>query len=88
MKLWVDNQVEGPSFARSILKDVQSAIEIGTDIVGNPESVAAEIERQVEELGVNYMICQFYFGNMAHKDAMRSLELFSTEIMQKVSAIG
>jgi len=87
IKLWVDNKVEGPAFARGTVSDVQTAIDAGTDIVGDPEFVATEIERQIEELGVNYMICQFYFGDMAHQDAMRSVELFKTEIMPKVSKL-
>tara|TARA_B100000315_G_scaffold217322_1_gene217798 strand:- start:1737 stop:2777 length:1041 start_codon:yes stop_codon:yes gene_type:complete len=88
VKLWVENKVDGPAFARGVVSDIQKAIDAGTDIVGDPEFVATEIERQVKELGINLMNCQFYFGNMAHEDAMRSLELFRTEIMPKVSAIG
>jgi alkanesulfonate monooxygenase SsuD/methylene tetrahydromethanopterin reductase-like flavin-dependent oxidoreductase (luciferase family) len=87
VKLWVDNKVEGPAFARGTVADVQTAIDAGTDIVGDPAHVTAEIERQVAELGVNYMVCQFYFGDMAHEDAMRSVELFKTEVMPKVSKL-
>lgn len=87
VKLWVDNKVEGPAFARGTVADVQTAINAGTDIIGDPEFVCAEIARQVEELGVNYMICQFYFGDMAHEDAMRSVELFKTEVMPTVSKL-
>ena len=85
VKLWVDNKVEGPDFARGTVADVQTAIDAGTDIVGDPEYVCEQITKQVKELGVNYMLCQFYFGDMAHKDAMRSVELFKTEIMPKVA---
>jgi alkanesulfonate monooxygenase SsuD/methylene tetrahydromethanopterin reductase-like flavin-dependent oxidoreductase (luciferase family) len=87
VKLWVDNKVEGPAFARGTVADVQTAIDAGTDIIGDPAHVTAEIERQVAELGVNYMVCQFYFGDMAHEDAMRSVELFKTEVMPKVSKL-
>jgi alkanesulfonate monooxygenase SsuD/methylene tetrahydromethanopterin reductase-like flavin-dependent oxidoreductase (luciferase family) len=87
VKLWVDNKVEGPAFARGTVADVQTARDAGTDIVGDPAYIIAEIERQIEELGVNYMICQFYFGDMAHEDAMRSVELFRTEVMPKVSIL-
>ena len=85
VKLWVDNKAQGPAFTRSIKSGLTSAIEAGTDIVGDPDHVAAEITRQVEELGVNYMICQFYFGDMTHESAMRSLDLFKTEVMPKVA---
>jgi alkanesulfonate monooxygenase SsuD/methylene tetrahydromethanopterin reductase-like flavin-dependent oxidoreductase (luciferase family) len=85
IKLWVDNKVEGPAFARGTVSDVQTAIDAGTDIVGDPDYVCEEITRQVNELGVNYMLCQFYFGDMEHEDAMRSVDLFKTKIMPAVS---
>ena len=81
VKLWVENKVEGPAFARGTVADVQTAIDAGTDIVGDPIHVCKEITKQIEELGINYMLCQFYFGDMAHLDAMRSINLFKTEIM-------
>ena len=42
---------------------------------------SAGSQRQIEAIGVNYVICQFYFGDMAHDDAMRSLQLFADEVM-------
>jgi len=83
-KLFRDHGVAGPTFARGTLESVEGAIEAGTDIVGDPDTVGAEIERQVEALGVNYMICQFYFGDMEHTDAMRSVELFQTGVMPRI----
>ena len=56
----------------------------GTDIVGSPDTVRAEIDRQVEALGVNYMICRFYFGDIEHVDAMRSVELFRAGVMPRI----
>ena len=82
-KLFRENNVEGPAFARGTLGSLEGAIEAGLDIVGDPETVRAEIERQVAELGINYMVCQFYFGAMDHADAMRSVALFETEIMPR-----
>jgi len=31
-------------------------------IVGTPETVAAEIERQIETAGLNYFVCRFAYG--------------------------
>ena len=61
------------------------AMDAGIDIVGSPDTVRAEIERQIEALGVNYMICQFYFGDMDHAEAMRSVELFRTGVMPRIA---
>ena len=83
-KLFRENGVEGPKFARGTLDTVEGSIAAGSDIVGDPATVCAEIERQIAALGINYMICQFYFGDMEHADAMRSVELFGTEVMSRV----
>lgn len=53
----------------------------GTAIAGTPDKVRAEIERQMQELGANYLLTYMLFGNMPLADAMRSLKLFSTEVM-------
>jgi len=36
---------------------------------------------QVEKLGINYLISYLFFGTMTLKDAMRSQQLFVSEIM-------
>ncbi len=81
MKLWRDNKVQGPGFAHSILENADDAISQGSAIVGTPATVRAEIERQIELLGVNYMTVAFYFGSISHDNAMRSLSLFRDEVM-------
>ena len=49
--------------------------------------VRAEIERQVAELGINYLLTYLFLGTMTLKDAMRSLELFRTEVMPHVEKL-
>jgi len=81
MKLWNDNKVPGPSIAQATMGDLNKAVEQGSVIVGSPDTVRAAIKDQIERLGVNYMTFAFYFGSIAHEDAMRSLHLFVDEIM-------
>ena len=50
-------------------------------IAGSPETVLAEIERQRRELGFNYLLTYLFLGTMTLEHAMRSLNLFSTEVM-------
>ena len=63
----------------------EDALRDGTLIAGTPDQVRAEIERQVEILGVNYLITYPYFGNMELGEAMNSLRLFSTEVMPRIA---
>lgn len=62
-----------PSFEESLRE--------GTIIAGSPETVRREIAKQQAELGINYLITYMLFGTMALSDAMRSLQLFQSEVM-------
>ena len=53
-------------------------------IVGTPDKVLSEIERQQAALGINYLLSYLMFGTMPLADAMRSLQLFSSEVMPKL----
>jgi alkanesulfonate monooxygenase SsuD/methylene tetrahydromethanopterin reductase-like flavin-dependent oxidoreductase (luciferase family) len=59
----------------------------GSVIVGTPQRVYEELERQVTELGVNYLLTYLFLGNMTLPDALRSLALFSTEVMPKLARL-
>jgi alkanesulfonate monooxygenase SsuD/methylene tetrahydromethanopterin reductase-like flavin-dependent oxidoreductase (luciferase family) len=63
------------------------ALREGTIIAGTPDTVYAEIARQSAELGINYLLTYMMFGTMPMSDAMRSLNLFSSEVMPKVALL-
>jgi alkanesulfonate monooxygenase SsuD/methylene tetrahydromethanopterin reductase-like flavin-dependent oxidoreductase (luciferase family) len=65
----------------------EACIEDRTVIAGSPTTVRAEIERQVRELGVNYLLIYLFLGTMSLADALRSLELFRSEIMPHLSKL-
>jgi alkanesulfonate monooxygenase SsuD/methylene tetrahydromethanopterin reductase-like flavin-dependent oxidoreductase (luciferase family) len=67
--------------------DYEACVADGTVISGTPETVRAEIERQVRELGVNYLLTYLFLGTMTLPDALRSLQLFSTEVMPKLAQL-
>ena len=54
---------------------------------GLESRVRAELERQVKDLGINYLLTYLFLGTMTLKDAMRSLELFRTEVMPHVEKL-
>jgi alkanesulfonate monooxygenase SsuD/methylene tetrahydromethanopterin reductase-like flavin-dependent oxidoreductase (luciferase family) len=55
----------------------------GSVIVGSPKTVIEKIGEQVDQMGLNYMMAYMFFGTMQLSDALRSLELFRTEVMPK-----
>lgn len=56
----------------------------GMAIAGSPRTVLAEIERQADQLGLNYLLAYLFFGNLTLAQALRSLELMRTEVMPKL----
>ena len=48
---------------------------------------AREIERQAATLGINYLLSYLFLGNMTLADALRSLALFSTEVMPHLAKL-
>lgn len=66
---------------------LEECIKDGSAIVGSPQTVWAEIERQAGELGLTYLLAYMFFGTMTLADALRSLELFRTEVMPKMATL-
>jgi alkanesulfonate monooxygenase SsuD/methylene tetrahydromethanopterin reductase-like flavin-dependent oxidoreductase (luciferase family) len=65
----------------------EECVEEGSVIVGSPATVTAEIERQVAELGINYLLSYLFLGTMTLAQAQCSLQLFSTEVMPKLARL-
>jgi len=65
----------------------EESVKSGIIIAGSPATVLAEIERQVDELGLNYILAYMFFGTMSLPDALRSLALFSTEVMPRLATL-
>ena len=53
----------------------------GGVIAGSPATVRAALEKLAAELGINYLLTYMFLGTMSLADALRSLELFRTEVM-------
>jgi len=65
----------------------EDAIKDGQVIAGTPQQVRAEVERQVAELGINYLVSYLFLGTMTLPDALRSLALFSSEVMPHLAKL-
>jgi alkanesulfonate monooxygenase SsuD/methylene tetrahydromethanopterin reductase-like flavin-dependent oxidoreductase (luciferase family) len=59
----------------------------GMAIAGSPATVLAEIERQADKLGLNYLLTYLFFGTLTLDQALRSLRLMSTEVMPKLERL-
>jgi alkanesulfonate monooxygenase SsuD/methylene tetrahydromethanopterin reductase-like flavin-dependent oxidoreductase (luciferase family) len=65
-------------------QNFEECVEEGTAIAGSPKTVLAELERQHAQIGFNYLLAYLFLGTMSMNDAMRSLKLFTAEVMPKV----
>ena len=55
-------------------------------VVGSPKTVLDILVESVQETTINYLLLVFSFGNLRPEHAMRSMELFSTDVMPKLKA--
>jgi alkanesulfonate monooxygenase SsuD/methylene tetrahydromethanopterin reductase-like flavin-dependent oxidoreductase (luciferase family) len=77
----------GPAYAAPpAAGDFDAAIAEGSTIVGTPATVIREIKSQQSELGINYMIGYMMFGTMSLADALKSMQLFTTDVMPAFAA--
>jgi len=53
-------------------------------IVGTPRTALEKIQAMLDLTTANYLLCIFSFGDLAPEHAMRSLELFASEVMPRL----
>jgi alkanesulfonate monooxygenase SsuD/methylene tetrahydromethanopterin reductase-like flavin-dependent oxidoreductase (luciferase family) len=59
----------------------------GRGIAGAPDTVIRMIQSQMEEAGTNYFVAQFAFGDLTPSEVMRTIDLFTREVMPTLRAI-
>jgi len=53
----------------------------GTGIAGSAATVASVLAREIADTGVNYLVCQFAFGDLTLRELLRSVDLFAAHVM-------
>ena len=79
MRLWDRAGIPLPNFTLPLAFDDFAAE--SKAIVGTPGEVAAEVQRQIAESGINYFLCRFAFGDVTLDEATRSLDYFKVHVM-------
>jgi alkanesulfonate monooxygenase SsuD/methylene tetrahydromethanopterin reductase-like flavin-dependent oxidoreductase (luciferase family) len=57
----------------------------GVALAGTPAAVREYMDEYLAT-GANYFVCSFQWGDLGHAQAMRSIELFATEVMPRYAA--
>jgi len=63
-------------------------IEQGLFIVGSPKTVTRMLAEQVEETGMGHLLCWMNFGNLTPQQAVRSEELFATQVVPQLRSMN
>jgi len=85
--------------AREMRRDIEAEIERfdtqkgrehpnrlgGVALAGAPAAVREYMDEYVAA-GANYFVCSFQWGDLTHAQAMRSIELFTAEVMPRYAA--
>jgi alkanesulfonate monooxygenase SsuD/methylene tetrahydromethanopterin reductase-like flavin-dependent oxidoreductase (luciferase family) len=64
---------------------LEESLADGSVIAGSPRTVCTAIEQQAAALHINYLLAYLFLGTMTLADALRSLRLFSAEVMPKIA---
>ena len=84
-KAWYDSLVSLWRTFRSIPFHFAESLEVAlakdAAIVGSPATVRAEIERHLAGSRCNYFVTRFAYGSLTHEQSLRSLSLFTSEVM-------
>jgi alkanesulfonate monooxygenase SsuD/methylene tetrahydromethanopterin reductase-like flavin-dependent oxidoreductase (luciferase family) len=73
--LWKKYNVSNPSLTEATHRHTEMLI------AGTPATVRARIEQELDESGANYFAARFAYGDLTHQESVRSLELFTREVM-------
>jgi alkanesulfonate monooxygenase SsuD/methylene tetrahydromethanopterin reductase-like flavin-dependent oxidoreductase (luciferase family) len=58
----------------------------GRGIAGSPATVTRMIKAQMEEAGTNYFVGQFAFGDLTPSEVLRTVDLFTREVMPALNS--
>jgi alkanesulfonate monooxygenase SsuD/methylene tetrahydromethanopterin reductase-like flavin-dependent oxidoreductase (luciferase family) len=83
--LWVLRDLKIPIAISPSFDDARAS---GSLVVGGPESVRKALTKQAMMAPFNYLVLQLAFGTLTHEQEMRSLELFSSEVMPALEPVA
>lgn len=74
----------GPVDAIHEIASLKKSMEEGVFIVGSPDTVRREVEKQIKAMNCNFMGIAFHFGTLKIAEVKRSLKLFADEVIAKL----
>ena len=79
-KLWLDKGYDIP--LKDLYPDTWEELEAKKNgVAGSPDTVRRYVLEEVERCGTNYLVSWFAFGDLPVEHVIRSVELFSEQVM-------
>lgn len=75
-----------PPVAAAYPDTVEGSMAIGMSFVGSAATVRGKLAEAIAATGVNYLMLRFAFGDMTLTEALRSVELFASEVRPTLPA--
>ncbi len=81
MLLWIKHDVNIPHMNIAFPLTFDDAAAQNRGAAGTPEQVRAYLQRDIDEGGLNYLLCRFAFGDVTQQEARNSIEMFTSRVM-------
>lgn len=82
-RLWKQYNEPFPSRDPSFGGDMHAAQAAQDLLIGSPDTVAEHIEILARDVGAEYVILAFAWGDLSHREVLESLDLFVNEVMPR-----
>jgi alkanesulfonate monooxygenase SsuD/methylene tetrahydromethanopterin reductase-like flavin-dependent oxidoreductase (luciferase family) len=79
--LWVQH---GDAARHEARRDFDTYVNQGLLTYGSPETVRTQLQHYLDVTGANYLGCTFAFGSLQREQVLRSIHLFTEQVMPKL----
>jgi len=81
MLLWLKHDVNIPHMNIAFPLTFDDAAAQNRGAAGTPDQVRAYLQRDIDDAGLNYLLCRFAFGDLTQQEAVNSINLFTSRVM-------
>ena len=81
MLLWVKHDVNIPHMNIAFPLTFDDAAAQNRAVAGTPDMVRERLQTNIDEGGLNYLLCRFAFGDVTQQESINSVNLFTSRVM-------
>ena len=81
MLLWIKHNVNILHMNAAFPLTFDDAAAENRAVAGTPDQVRDRLQRNIDEGGLNYLLCRFAFGDVTQQESVNSVNLFTGRVM-------